>query len=559
MGINIQRTLLRIHITPTSPWRFPFYVIFFSAFYHFSVLDLLIMSTSTKPEGSHKWKKSKSKDPSRADQAIVNWKADEFQQLCQTFQVNWGLQFPTPGGTTLDAPPGYITFYSSFSRKVSSVGMPRITHFEFICRAQHLILSVDMFNVFYYVPCTGGFYSFNSRTANVLPCSRDPPKSLHDWKHKFFYIRRGVIPIDMHYRLANEGIPKLPVIPCADKQWYKTLTRTPTAMLQLDEMGLVIGGEMVTRLLPDGELPWLEEIKDYFHHPTEESLSIHVATPTSAHPFASVKSEVVRSPASGRLLFSRARSLQRLLMVLFVGSGAATAINPATVDSQVAATEPVQERPEAQARPGVQTGVRPTTEKVEEDQATLTQIMEKKMNILADAKRKIDTKATLNVSKKEDGSARSAKVTGSRSRCSTTRSSKPTVPDISSILGPESPPVAVYGESPARDPVCPEDVKGNGLEGVANFFFFCVEKAQPSTLHGVVFHERVEGVETDGGSDYGRRETSGSWIAHDPSCDNLPHAPRRSLVQGSRMDSLDNSHEFYSMSLPPAEHLYQKK
>ncbi|MFS7918891.1 hypothetical protein Hanom_Chr03g00206511 [Helianthus anomalus] len=52
-----------------------------------------------------------------------------------------------------------------------------------------------MFNVFYYVSATGGFYSFNSRTANVLPCSKDPPKRLHDWKHNFFYVCRGGCPL----------------------------------------------------------------------------------------------------------------------------------------------------------------------------------------------------------------------------------------------------------------------------------------------------------------------------------------------------------------------------
>ncbi|KAM0062406.1 hypothetical protein Hdeb2414_s0004g00147801 [Helianthus debilis subsp. tardiflorus] len=120
--------------------------------------------------------------------------------------------------------------------------MPQIIHFEFICRAQRLIPYVDMFNVFYYVSFTGGFYSFNYRTTNVLPYSRDPPKSLHDWKHKFFYIRHGVIPIDMHYRLADEGVPKPPVVPYAEEQWYKTLTRNPIMMLQLDEKALVAAG-----------------------------------------------------------------------------------------------------------------------------------------------------------------------------------------------------------------------------------------------------------------------------------------------------------------------------
>ncbi|KAJ0746190.1 hypothetical protein HanOQP8_Chr05g0174661 [Helianthus annuus] len=221
-----------------------------------------------------------------------------------------------------------------------------------------------MFNVFYYVSCTGGFYSFNSRTANVLPCSKDPPKSLHDGKHKFFYICHGMIPIEMHYRSPEEGIPKLPLISYAEEQWYKTLIKNPTQMLQLDEKALVttsmsmmwapsnpsvapiygyknkgiifaslcflihlsacvstsyhkllvaasglinvldptVGGDMVVRVLLEGEHRWLQQIQDSFHHPTEESLSIHVATPTSAHPFALVKPESVTSPARGETI-----------------------------------------------------------------------------------------------------------------------------------------------------------------------------------------------------------------------------------------------------------------
>ncbi|KAJ0882675.1 hypothetical protein HanPSC8_Chr10g0412431 [Helianthus annuus] len=92
-----------------------------------------------------------------------------------------------------------------------------------------LVLVVSFF---YYVSCT----------TNVLPCSRGPPKSLHDWKHKFFYICRGVIPIDSLYRLVDEGVPKLPVAAYADEAWYKTLTRTSAAMLQLDEKALVAAG-----------------------------------------------------------------------------------------------------------------------------------------------------------------------------------------------------------------------------------------------------------------------------------------------------------------------------
>ncbi|KAF5818639.1 hypothetical protein HanXRQr2_Chr02g0068351 [Helianthus annuus] len=308
---------------------------------------------------------------------------------------------------------------------------------------------------------------------------------------------------------------------------------------------------MVTRLFPERVLPWLEQIKDYFHHPTEESLSAYVANPTCVYPLVYVKPEAMKSPTlRGTILFSSEESIASSDGLIHRsratrigpnvkppgGSEAVIHMEPATMDPEVTADEPVQERPEVQTQPGVQTG--------------------------------------------------STKVTGSRFRRSTTRSSKPTVLDISSIPGPESPPVAVFGESPVRDHVHPEHVKGNGPEGVVKYVF--VEKVQPSTLHGVVFRERVEGIKTDmesneatppvtqytcrvpsgdegcghsegqGSSDSSRSEANGSWMAHNPACDNLPHASRWSRVQGSWIDSLDNCHEFYSMSLPPTEHLYKK-
>ncbi|MFS7888936.1 hypothetical protein Hanom_Chr00s000002g01600841 [Helianthus anomalus] len=159
--------------------------------------------------------------------------------------------------------------------------------------------------------------------------------------------------------------------------------------------------------------------------------------------------------------------------------------------------------------------MKPSPEEVDKDQTTLTQIMEKKRDLLADAMRKLDIEATLNVSEKKrklmgqpvgptlsesdvDLSVTfvgSAKVTSLRSRHLTTRSSNPTTPDISSIPGPESPHAAICDELPVRDLVRPEDVKGKGLKGIVKSRV--VEKVETSTLPGVVFRQRVEGVETD--------------------------------------------------------------
>ncbi|MFS8019952.1 hypothetical protein Hanom_Chr15g01409901 [Helianthus anomalus] len=51
----------------------------------------------------------------------------------------------------------------------------------------------------------------------------------------------------------------------------------------------------------------------------------------------------------------------------------------------------------------------------------------------------------------------------------------------------------------------------------------------------------------------------GSWDTHNPASADLPHAPRWNLTQGSRMTDLNNCCEFFSLSLPPAERLFQKR
>ncbi|KAJ0668425.1 hypothetical protein HanPI659440_Chr17g0689141 [Helianthus annuus] len=227
------------------------------------------MSIGTKAATFRK-RKYKPKNPPGPDQAVVNWKEEELNNLVQNFgfSTGWGVQFPAPNCTALDAPPGYITLYADFFREgnfrlpmskfldevlngyglhisqINALGLPRVTHFEFICRAQRVEPSFEKFNVFYFVTYSGGFYSFNSRTGGVLPCSQDPPKSLHDWKQKFFYIRCGVIPIDMRYRPESEGV----------------------------------AGAMAVAVLPEGQALWVDQIRDNFLHPSSESMATYATT-----------------------------------------------------------------------------------------------------------------------------------------------------------------------------------------------------------------------------------------------------------------------------------------
>uniref|UniRef100_A0A251VG72 Transposase (putative) gypsy type domain-containing protein n=1 Tax=Helianthus annuus TaxID=4232 RepID=A0A251VG72_HELAN len=284
---------------------------------------------------SQKKRRHKGKTPPGPDQAVIGWKEEEFHNLVREmgFRPEWGAQYPTVGSTAMDAPPGYLTLYAAFFREgnfrlpitkftasvlrnyglhisqINAIGLPRVTHFEFVCRANRVDPTFEMFNVFYCVTYTNGFYSFNSRTG-VTPVCSAPLKSLHDWKQKFFYIRRGAIPVDMHYWSVGEGIPKIDVlVGFAEQDWYKKITHKATSISQLEEMALVgaamsllwfpknplgvpvygyqgkfgysllnvldpkAAGAMVEAIQEDGKSTWLNQIRGRFLHPSDDSFA----------------------------------------------------------------------------------------------------------------------------------------------------------------------------------------------------------------------------------------------------------------------------------------------
>ncbi|KAM0020769.1 hypothetical protein Hdeb2414_s0025g00670731 [Helianthus debilis subsp. tardiflorus] len=284
---------------------------------------------------TQKKRKQRSKVPPGPDQAVINWKEEEFHNLVKghNFRPEWEARYPPSGSTALDAPSGFITLYAGFFREgnfrlpvtkflaavlkgyglhisqINAIGLPRITHFEFVCRSYRVEPTFEMFNTFYSVSYSSGFYSFQARTG-VAPVCSVPIKGIHDWKQKFFYIRRGVIPSEMPYRQVSQGIPKVDVVPdFAAQEWYRKITAKATAISQLDEMALVgagmsmlwvpkhplgqpvyshkgkfgysllnaldakAAGAMVEAIQADGNPTWLDQIRGRFLHPTDESLS----------------------------------------------------------------------------------------------------------------------------------------------------------------------------------------------------------------------------------------------------------------------------------------------
>ncbi|MFS7892524.1 hypothetical protein Hanom_Chr00s000648g01653401 [Helianthus anomalus] len=116
-----------------------------------------------------------------------------------------------------------LHFYGFHKSQVSPMGMLRVRHFEFLCRSQGLEPSVEKFRGFYQLIRNMGFYLFGLRAVKKILIN--PPKSFHDWKMKFFFIREEVIPIAMIFQ-ESDKIEKeeLPIPKTAD--WYMRLLAT---------------------------------------------------------------------------------------------------------------------------------------------------------------------------------------------------------------------------------------------------------------------------------------------------------------------------------------------
>ncbi|KAF5759323.1 hypothetical protein HanXRQr2_Chr16g0739861 [Helianthus annuus] len=279
----------------------------------------------------------------------------------------------------------------------------------------------------------------------------------------------------MQFRCANKKVPKEKLIPFAEEQWYKTLTARPTPMCQLDESALVaesmsmlwapknprhtpiysykgkaynminaidvkVGGEMTVRILPDGKLHWLEQLRDYFHHPTEESSAAYMLARTCVNTPIPTKLKTALTPTREEisLLLSEESiafsgglgHLSRSTCASASGSQAGGSGARGGVGREKVVVEPSDERqtekrsevrvePEAGSGKrsssksyldyvvvsdsicGLDVGSKHGVDEAGEDQATISQILDRKRKNLDEAKCKLDTEASLQVSEKK--------------------------------------------------------------------------------------------------------------------------------------------------------------
>ncbi|KAJ0641010.1 hypothetical protein HanLR1_Chr16g0622261 [Helianthus annuus] len=484
---------------------------------------------------SQRKRKTKGKAPPGPDQAVIGWREEEFHNLVQgmCFRPEWGAQYPTAGSTAVDAPPGYMTLYAAFFREgnfrlpitkftasvlrnyelhisqINAIGLPRITHFEYVCRAYRIEPTFEMFNVFYSVTYASGFYSFTARTG-VSPFCSVPLKSLHDWKQKFFYILRGVIPMDMHYRLVAEGIPKVDVMPdYAAEDWYKKITNKATAISQLEEMALVgagmsllwapknplgvpvysyqgkfgyslinaldpkAAGAMVEAIQEEGTPTWLDQIRGRFLHPSDESFSKYANVVVLSSGSSDESPEGVTSHCA------RAGTAQGVVDEPIHEVGGDDAEGPVDPSAQLETRKKArtdksvrgEKKVEGKTADTSRVGVR-TRESEPDDRATLTEHMRKKA--LEDYKRKLDEQSAALLAAKKAKLHKEAPPAPSESKIDmgvfsggrgnlleeiyvasappeAKSGKKPRKVDISQITPPASPPSRTISLTPSRD------------------------------------------------------------------------------------------------------------
>ncbi|KAM0064515.1 hypothetical protein Hdeb2414_s0003g00103831 [Helianthus debilis subsp. tardiflorus] len=185
----------------------------------------------------------------------LKWSRASFDGLVQNlkFPENWGALYPEEGQTAADAPAGYNTLFSDFFydgnfrlpvtkffleilgfynlhiSQLHPIGMVRVRHFEFVCRTMHVEPTVPRFRGFHQMHCTQGFYSFVQRVS-AKKILYQPPKSFHDWKQKFLFIKAGVIPVRMVLR-GKEDIPIKTLRTPVDENWYQDLKDVPNTAL----------------------------------------------------------------------------------------------------------------------------------------------------------------------------------------------------------------------------------------------------------------------------------------------------------------------------------------
>ncbi|KAJ0463404.1 hypothetical protein HanHA300_Chr14g0515301 [Helianthus annuus] len=327
---------------------------------------------------------------------------------------------------------------------------------------------------------------------------------------KFFYIRRGVIPIDMHYRSESEGVPRVNVsISYTEQDWYTTLTRKVTPIIQLEERALVAAGMSMLWAPQNPRVFQFMDIKGKAS--VAEQVEARRKKKKEKTEGKKAEEPVTETPR-------KRPSNSSFLDYVFVSN---------TVS-------------------GLDAGVKPQSCDPDDDATRydlfLCVYFESEIDL------GVFSKKTGNHLEKIFKSSFAPRASSKFAR------SRPKI-DISKITPPASLPSKPLDLSPPHpDPkgkgkgddveverterVVENIVAGSGRDEVHAEGAETEYESSVATPQGTVYTKRVHGSGGGGasGSQQGpefHRVQGGSWTTHNPACDDLPHAPHWTLTQGN--------------------------
>ncbi|KAD5961338.1 hypothetical protein E3N88_12811 [Mikania micrantha] len=162
----------------------------------------------------------------------INWVSSDYEEFLGEFRIlpSWHPEFPSPGQTALNAPPGKVCLYADFFRfshfrlpvskfclqilgrygvhisQMSPLGLIRLYHYEFVLLSIQEDVTPLLFRVFFNLVKKDDWYSFDKRGGPSM--IQKVPSSSRDknWRNKFFYIDERVFPGVMQWRSPLDPI-----------------------------------------------------------------------------------------------------------------------------------------------------------------------------------------------------------------------------------------------------------------------------------------------------------------------------------------------------------------
>ncbi|KAJ0678185.1 hypothetical protein HanOQP8_Chr12g0444971 [Helianthus annuus] len=402
----------------------------------------------------------------------------------------------------------------------------------------------------------------------------------------------------MHYRSKSEGVPRVAVsIAFADEDWYKTLSRRATLMIQLEERAIVaagtsmlwvprdpraypvyahkgkagyslvnvfdpkVAGGMAVAALHEGEPGWISRIRDNFLHPSNESMTAYGNVVLGV---AKDETDVDAIPTQEELvLLSSEESAGSSHDLIHHSSRAGPQEGPTQEPAGESAYVPLIVDPPAAAAQRKEARTKKREEKKAEDKKSteepaIAPIRKHSSNIklldyvISDSLSGLDAGVKRSAPNPDDDDtliemlAKKQKILEEKKR--------ELDEQAAAVLSEKK--LKMMGET-----IAPSESKGGARVEGAEIDW----ESSEATPQGTIYTRRGPPTPGGGGPSGSRQgpelrrvEGGGSWTDHNPACDDLPHVPHWGLTQGSRMDDLGNCHEFYSLLLPPAERLFQK-